>query len=507
MIEFYKQILKMAGLTVNEAGQIFIEADGMKIPFMISGLEAYLPTPINIREATKLENGEVVVVKHIFHPLEESAVTGANASFNKYKTALDLKLFGLVSFIGEYLFKVLGSSEKIDDVDVIDASKVLSNYHQPGVKVIIDDNTSKKWTALYKAVVKNYKTHAYLTTSIKKGGTIDKVKFRRTAVVTHPFIEMLDKNPKNEPFLDVKLRGKDKFVFTALLEYLFYPKETLLNGKSYGSLNNTAPSLHSLLLSYDAIYETFNNILTAIVRSGVEDEKLYEMVKIPFGIQNLDSGINGLETEIRNSKETTVAAVVTSPVEKPVTSGWGTLQANMNNEPVNTQQNITQPTIAAQPAVDSSNGWGSIDRNLAEHNRNAMETAQVYNQQQQLLAGQPASMFNQQYQQPMQQQPMQQQPMQQQYQQPMQQQYQQPMQQYQQQQYQQPMQQQQLTPVQEAELRTRQTIAGAQQQQSFNQPILTGQGGPAYNQQAFNNGSLNQGLQPQPSQSWNAPRM
>jgi len=352
--KFYAGLLDMLNLKMDNSGTIMINHGGVDTPILVNGLEMVLPTTMNIKEAVVIKDGVPTPNKYIFNPLSESVVSGSNESLNKFKMILELKLLGTIFAIGENLFSILSDKDvEVNDIIISKYLVKLNRFKTSGVRQMIDGKTVSVWADLYNNVITKFDKDKFLSLYIKKGGLLDSVKYNRLGVITFPFIEALDKHAvKDGKFMDVSIRNKDKSAIVSLFEFLFWDKEELLNGKQYGSLNKISPSMHTLLMMYNDIYDSLKDILASLGELDM-DANIKEMITLkplPFNIATLSDIIEDLSTDVKQI-----------PAVGDVTAmqNFGKTQ-----EPVSNQQAITQQVEEAPKSY--SNPW---DKLASEGNR------------------------------------------------------------------------------------------------------------------------------------------
>jgi len=303
VLKFYKDLLEIADLSLDEEDNIvFIGSRGNKIPITVDGKPLALPTPDNIKKAISVEDGEIVVNKILFNPLEESAIRGDNKSFLKLLEIIERKLNHAFAAVGETIFSALAKQVELNDPDLIKFVERVLEYKAPQVKQVVDDNTVGHWVELFKAVKNLDTTELFIHIYIKKGGKIDGVRYNRTAVTMFPIYEKLAELKKNEPLHGVKLRKKDVHTFKVFHEFTFNSEpEALLRGIMFGSKNNTSPGMHALIMAYEFLKDSINAMIDSIIADGldVEDMEELRLPDMPFTPEDFEKFLDEVKMELK----------------------------------------------------------------------------------------------------------------------------------------------------------------------------------------------------------------
>ena len=424
--KFYKDVLATFDIKTDDEGMIYINIGGVNKPLESNGIPWYLPTDNNVNTMTTLVNGSPTITKGIFNPLDENEIKGANNSFNKLKTIIELKITGVVSQLGLELLKI--ASDKDSDINNIELVKFINtlNTVKTREKRLVDDKSISNWGSLYSGILTKELKYKYARLFIKSGGTLDNISYNRIGTITFPFLEGLRKaGETKDPFLDVKLRRKDFDVYESMLRYMFKHFEP--DGiNQYGSLNRKSPSMHILLLMYSSIYDRLIDAIDAIKSLDIDSDELHrlELRKLPIKIESFTDFISDLENEIRRVPHEGVTAPVTNntaarPAATATSTGktggsfWDKVKSkNQANGQVTQvqqqpayQQPVQQPQVyQQQPAYQQPVQQQPMQQARVVQQQPAYQ--QPVQQQARVMQRQPA------YQQPVQQQPVYQQPVQ-----------------------------------------------------------------------------------------------
>lgn len=404
LIKFYKSLLEMLGLIVDNNGQVFIKMSESNYPVSVDGLNLYLPTDDNIKTSIEIVDGSPKVVKSLFNPFDESGIKGANKTFAKLKQIIELKLSGVFYQLGETLLSlIVNENDSSNNIGVIKFVSVVNKYKNSAKTIKIDEKSISNWANLYEHITSNGMKPKYIETLVKrgtKGGTIDNVKYNRIGVITFPFLEELKPIKANkEKFLNVKLRSGDVVVYTALFEFLFGDSEKLIDGLSFGSLNKLAPSSHVLLIMYNKVYEKLNTFLEALRDSEIDDDTKEHLLlnKLPIDISNLGDFIDSMEQEIKRipkDNELTSNTVVNNTIN---VNGNATTSNTIASKAGNFWDKVAEQTNPAVSSMVAMTPVVNMQPNVNQYGMAAQTmTAPVYAtppEQMMPVVGQPATII------------------------------------------------------------------------------------------------------------------
>lgn len=363
ILEFYTSICDMLDIKYRDDA-LFIEHQGAEFPYLIGGKQVFLPTQNTIATMTNVVNGEVEVVKELFNPLYEN-VKGQSKSFNKFKYTMELKLTGIIVNITQYLLMAVANGTKDDNLTVSKFANLITKgirETKSKSKTPISQKTVNKWASLYKAVKKDRMKKKYLQLKIIRNATMKGAKYTRVGTIEFPIAELLSELKEKETLLDVSISKLDISNFLAIFELMSGSRQNTLDGIQFGSLNNMAPSMHTLLLMYANIKDVFADIIETMlnddeVTDDVKDE--IRLKDIPIDMVNIASILNSMEGELKTIPTTAVAV---SMAEKPQviktgilndkneTKSFLELMSGGTNEPIHTPVvQSTFPTTTAPP--------------------------------------------------------------------------------------------------------------------------------------------------------------
>ena len=399
--EFYTRVANSLGIEVSD-GFLKIPNGDESVSYTHNGKPLVLPTRDHIRTLLdEDENGEIVVMKHLFNPLDETVIKGDSVSLTKMKSLVETRLAHVTVTVGALLLTIAENPAQQTKSPMIITKflKRLSEVKGPGIKQVVDDKTISNWikmytTALDKGAGKFVKVYS------KKGGMLGTKKYNRVSTVQYALYVELSKMEKGGKLLGATLRNKDIPVYKILLEYLA-PGLNEAGIVTEGSNDKESPAFISLMSTYLRIMGNLQNIRKRIhgVDEAWEDESCMEL---SVDLDELDSlkiykkDLSRIprEGDVSKSKLTKTDHVI----RRPVIEDNGTDPA-----PVYQQQVAERPTDASTDAIHKA----------LYGNRSGINTPIMQNQpmgpqyQQPMQQPMHAPMQQPQYQQPMQQ-PMQQ---------------------------------------------------------------------------------------------------
>lgn len=331
VIKFYKDLLEPLDLTAKENGQLFTRLSDKETPLLVGGLPTFLPTRDNIDTFFVNKNGVSEKVKELFNPLSENSIRGANKTFMKFRNIIEYKMLNVFYYVGEALLLISMSKEEINDLNIVKFTSLLSRY-KGGASKLIDAKSLELWLKIYQNILNKYNNKKFINILVRKGGLLNNIVYNRVGVITFPLGEdILKLNNKDRHLLDITLRNKDVEVFKTIYEYLIGDDKLIEDGIQTGSLNKKSPSLHTLLLMYDKLYNIFNPIIESIIKIGVDEDmaKMLELKKLPFDIANLSEIIDSYETDvIKIPTDLNVPVATESIVTPTVSNNFNTNSSN-----------------------------------------------------------------------------------------------------------------------------------------------------------------------------------
>lgn len=266
LINFYKSVIKMCGLEVDNEG--FIKTtmnDGSTKLVTVGTKPLVIPYKKQIDNMTVVEDGEVVIVKTLFNPLREDIVAGENESLRKLRKTISLMLSYKALIIGVGLLKLAmdkDASKKLP-LNIAVFFGDLNKARNRNIKEVVDDKTIEIFMDLWSKAMEGPSTKNFANFFTRKGGVIDGTKYNRVASIAFPVYESLveAQETKDDTVYGVKVRNKDKVVLAELFKFIFDIENAT---HTVGSNDDQSPAFISLFMLYSVIAERFNDITDAI---------------------------------------------------------------------------------------------------------------------------------------------------------------------------------------------------------------------------------------------------
>lgn len=290
IIEYYTNVLNSLGMIVSEDGYIYTPCGDDKELIMCNGKPLVLPTKEHLDSIyTKDEDGNYVISKLLFNPLNEDVVKGDSESFKKIKDMVEFKLGHLIFSAGDVLL-TLASDKKLQGKTNLTINKfltTLSGVTKQGVKAIVDDKSLESWVTIYKNAIS--KQDKAIKIFVKKKGVIDGVNYIRVATLSSNIYEALTSAEEGTSIYGVKLRKKDAQVYIAVFEYLLegIEEEGIV---TYGSNNTEAPAFLALFGLYLTIMDKVNKVFMHLKHVDKKTCELYEIEDLMS-----DTALNDIE--------------------------------------------------------------------------------------------------------------------------------------------------------------------------------------------------------------------
>ena len=284
--EFYTNILKSLDVTVQD-GFLMIDDGDKLVNYTHNGLPIVLPTKQHVSSLLdKDDEGNIITVKHVFNPLDETVIKGDSISLTKLKDLVSVRLPNRLYIAGALLLSVAENKAHQSKTGMMINQFLvrLTEAMNPGITKIVDSKTIDKWTSIMDASFKSGNTKA-VKVMLKKGGKIGSVKYNRVTTFKFPLYEELCKLEKNGRINGVVLRNKDITVFKIIYEYLIegINERGIVN---QGSNDNESPGFISLMSLYLTHMSKIQEVISGI--SGVDPE-LEDMgaIELPITVGDL----------------------------------------------------------------------------------------------------------------------------------------------------------------------------------------------------------------------------
>lgn len=274
LLNFYRRVLENVKFEITDDD--FITSNGELVTYASKPL--VLPTNDQLNSVIeKNEDGEYVVTKIPFNPLNEDIVKGDSSSIKKLKHVIELRLGASIAYIGELLL-TLASNKDLQKQTNIELNKFLSEINKAqntGIKQLVDDKSIEAWVNIWKNTIKKAKSSVSIY--LKKSGTHEGVKYNRLATLACETYDELLNADKDTPVCGVKLRNKDITIFQLLFKFVL--KDMDENGNmSIGTNETLSPAFVSLFSLYVSIMKRVNKLATLLkkVNPSVIDKIVVE---------------------------------------------------------------------------------------------------------------------------------------------------------------------------------------------------------------------------------------
>lgn len=354
LIDFYKQVIENLGLYVDEDGYIF-NSEEDKIMITNDNKSMVLPTREHIKSVyTKNDEGEYVISKSLYNPLNEDVVKGDSPSFKKSKIFAERRLGHVFYLLGKALL-ILAENKNLQRKTSLEINKFLASINEAnsqGTKSIVDNKTIENWDKIYKNSLK--KPAGMFTIVVKKQGKYEGETYNRLAILGSNLYDELIAIEKEGTAYDVKLRHKEAVVFKLIFEYLLPDLDD--NGTvNVGSNDDVSPAFITLMTMYIKLRTRFNKIVGQVKDV---DKTIYNACHIDNLItirelEDLDVYSSELAT-IPN--ETDLNRNLVSQNRQPVVDPGipsDILNTNTVQRPISNQSRFpTQPVPIQQPEIE-----------------------------------------------------------------------------------------------------------------------------------------------------------
>lgn len=286
--DFYKNVLVSLGLEEKDGYIYTKDSSGNLLPLMDNQKQLVLPTKDQLKDLLEeTEDGEVIVARLPYNPLNEDVVKGDSTSLKKTKLIVERRIGHNLALVGELLL-TLASNKTFQKKTNMELNKFLASINEaktPNIKQVVDDLSIEKWTEIYKATLSNVK--GMVSIFLKKAGkATDGEKYNRLAVMDSEVYNQLLEANKDTPVYGVKLRNKDITIFKLLIEYLL-PDMNSNGCVEVGSNDTDTPAFIALYRMYINITKRTNRLLELLKHVNAEAEK--SIVELPITEEDLVS--------------------------------------------------------------------------------------------------------------------------------------------------------------------------------------------------------------------------
>lgn len=242
LAKLYSTLLGAIGVEAKADGSLHQVLDGDEQPFIVKGLQVYLPT----NEVVTNYNDSLAV----FHPIGESLIKGESPM-----------LQGLRSMAMRYLtFVILNTVDAVLSLAVDNSAVSQLNPSQiEWLKCAngADETTLKNWKSIMRRIDPTTPNRA-ITIFLKRGAELgDGHKFARIAIVNfNLYNELLERS--NQVY-GVRVRKSDINVLVNIFEAIF-EHINVQDHYSRGSDSNVSPYLLAMIEAVDAVIKPLNKV-------------------------------------------------------------------------------------------------------------------------------------------------------------------------------------------------------------------------------------------------------
>ena len=286
IIEFYKKVVNSLKLLVSRDEFIQADVGGTPMTITVSGKPLVLPTKDHIDTALDTDDdGNVVVTKVLYNPLNEDTIKGDSLSLKQTKNTIEKRLSYSFAGLGELLL-MLAADPKLQNKTSMDINKFLISLSgsSKDAKEQVDPKSIELWSKIYQKSLELDPSKSFIKTYLKQTGMDDNVKYNRMMVIGFPFYDQLLTADRDTSFFGVTLRKKDIGVFKRIYEFIF--SDMKANGTLvFGSQDKESPGFISAMTAYIKLGNRFNRLAGKI---KFVDEETYDSIKIPIKISLKD---------------------------------------------------------------------------------------------------------------------------------------------------------------------------------------------------------------------------
>lgn len=263
MIDFYKSILKLGGMFVNDNDYVKVKKGNDELQVLVDGLGLVMPTREHLGSCMEdTGTGKLEKIKTIFHPLKENIIRSESDVLVKLREAISARLNFTIFRVFVAILELANSPElqKKPNKEIIKVLSMLSDTKNPTKTPNVDDKSISNFERLIDAGMKINMYKNTIGLYIRRGGSIgnDGEKFNRIAVIDFPLYDEI--TGEDRVVRGTKLRIKDKDVFASIYEYMF-PMIDSKEAYMFGSSDKTSPGLVSLLTAAYSIGDRLNKLV------------------------------------------------------------------------------------------------------------------------------------------------------------------------------------------------------------------------------------------------------
>ena len=346
IIQFYKNLLKVANFVTNEDGFIYNEFDDNITYLTIGGKKVLLPTPENLKRPD-IDNYVIL------HFLPENTAR-LSPDIDRIKGLINDRLNTSVIFLINAICGIMSDNTAQKNLSV-EQVEFLSN-----IKTF--DKTAAKHipTAIMKLAHENI-SNAILNIFIKRGGTYKNERYFRVSNVTFPIL-----NKINNKELSNSMRDKDYEILKNIIESIF-PNCHVKEYYNSGSRDMNAPTIEALLRSTYLLASEINDVYY-LFKDYLESIQLYQPIDTDVfdDMNNLNAIIEESKRIPNQSDDPTFAQPQVQANTVPVNNNpyMQIPQTQQTISPLNEDDTVNLNKLAlANPALVPFSGYNTIMAN------------------------------------------------------------------------------------------------------------------------------------------------
>lgn len=292
LLEFYKQVLENIYLRADNEGYIYPKQPDSPMITADGGKALVLPTKEQINSIyTVNEEGEPIVTKCLFNPLNEDIIKGDSIAIQRMKRIIETRLSWNIFRIADTFFSIYNNKDlQKNTTNIINQflSGLTNLGISSGVKKIIDENTFNHWQRIYANITKS-KTRL-VSIFLKKKGKVENTTYNRLASLHSKLYEELCTWEKDTTIFDTPLRPKDVKIFKFVFDYIIPDLDSEHKTLAIGSNDKESPTFIALMSLYVTVMTRINKIAKAIKdidRETYDDVYVSDLINIET-LHNLD---------------------------------------------------------------------------------------------------------------------------------------------------------------------------------------------------------------------------
>lgn len=342
LFDFYKAILTMSSLSVDDEGYIYVTLAGTKKPCMLEGKRLLMPYKSRFKEFDATQH-------RFFHPMSESLVKGESEVLEKIRNTFLIKANYVIGRIGAALLQLLSTPSLHASLDINQAALLES------IKDNFEDS-AVKWSENVVLKMNRDKIPKFVDMRLKKQGIYKGKKVSRLGVVYFPLYESM-----SNPDSGVNLQVREVKLYKQLMEFMFDMSE---QAYCRPSETDTAPYLYVFIKSAIAISEVINNLLDTFKNFICENDKDYDECYIKLDGLDLVESLSSMSLVLRHiplqmgndGRIEYTGEVPSAAAAQPV----ATPNVNTPMPPNASLPGVLPPAPPVMPATQARSPWDTI---------------------------------------------------------------------------------------------------------------------------------------------------